>query len=205
MRAAAGRGRPRNLARRRTIVAAALDAFARHGYDGATMHEIAEASGISDSLLYRYYPTKQRLLDDIIQSVIDGIDRVERALADAAVRASSLRGFLRAAAEIWAAYLAEHEEWFSVRFTGLPIPPERIAQLRDGYDRAMNMFAKRVRASRTPRDPSVVARAFAGSIFQFVMFQSRAGHEPVSATLRATYLDELVEIYVAALHRPSSR
>jgi AcrR family transcriptional regulator len=197
------RGRPRNLARRRTIIAAATEAFARNGYDGASMHGIAEASGISDSLLYRYYSTKQALLEGIIDGVIDGIRDVEQHQTELAQRASTLRTFLREAAEIWVAYISEYLEWFSVRFTGLPIPPRRIEDLREGYDRAMNVVANRVRATGTKRDPSVVSRAFAGSIFYFLLFQARAGHEPLSLALRTIYLDELVEIYVAAL-QPSS-
>jgi hypothetical protein len=35
------------------------------------------------------------------------------------------------------------------------------------------------------------------------LFQARAGHEPLSLALHTIYLDELVEIYVAAL-QPSS-
>ena len=139
------------------------------------------------------------MLDGIIQGVIDGIRGVERDLAEAACRASTLRSFLRSGSEIWAAYITEHREWFSVRFTGLPISVERMHELREGYERAMNVVASRARASNVERDASVVARVFAGSIFTFVLFQTRAGHEPQSAALREAYLHELVELLVAAL------
>lgn len=198
------RGRPRNVERRRTIARAALAAFARHGYDGATMHEIAAASGITDSLLYRYYPTKQALLDDVVDAVVVGIRDVERDLRDAAAHLSSLRSFLRAAADIWIGYLVAFGDWFAVRFTGLPIPPARLEELHAGYEKAMNAAADRIRGTPSARDPSVVARMFAGAIFSFVMFQAKAGHEPPSPAVREAYIDELVELLVDAL-TPASR
>jgi AcrR family transcriptional regulator len=55
----------RELDRRRTSAAirtAALDLFARDGYDATTVERIAEASGVSPRTFFRYFPHKEALL-----------------------------------------------------------------------------------------------------------------------------------------------
>ena len=58
--------------RKAAIVEAALDCFARHGYDGATNKLIAEAAGMkSAALIYHYFPSKE-----ILSSVPGACQRV---------------------------------------------------------------------------------------------------------------------------------
>ena len=48
---------------RERIVAAALEAFAARGYEGAAMGEIAAAAAVSTGNVYRYFPGKSELFD----------------------------------------------------------------------------------------------------------------------------------------------
>ena len=52
-------------ARRDHISAAAERAFVRHGFHAATMHQVAEEAGMSAGNLYRYFPSKEALVDGI--------------------------------------------------------------------------------------------------------------------------------------------
>jgi len=47
---------------RRTIIECAVDVIAAHGFDNATMKQIARAAGIGDATIYKYFPTKERLV-----------------------------------------------------------------------------------------------------------------------------------------------
>jgi AcrR family transcriptional regulator len=47
---------------RRNLALAAVEAFGRHGFDGATTRDIAEKVGMSPAGLYVYYPSKANLL-----------------------------------------------------------------------------------------------------------------------------------------------
>ena len=58
--------------RRAQIIAAARRLFAHRGFDATTTREIATEAGISDALIYRYFPDKQALLRAIVD---EGIDR----------------------------------------------------------------------------------------------------------------------------------
>jgi AcrR family transcriptional regulator len=54
--------------RRCLIVEAALDEFAERGYEAASMGRIAEAAGVSRTVLYDHFPSKQALFEDLLQT-----------------------------------------------------------------------------------------------------------------------------------------
>jgi len=64
--------------RRRAIVAAAVPLFARKGFAGTTTKEIAEAAGISEALLFRHFPSKKHLYDEILRLGCEGDPALER-------------------------------------------------------------------------------------------------------------------------------
>jgi hypothetical protein len=47
--------------RRQAIIEAVKDVFANTGFDSTTSRELAKAAGISEALLYKYFPTKLSL------------------------------------------------------------------------------------------------------------------------------------------------
>ncbi len=54
--------------RRRGIVEAAMPLFARKGFGGTTTKEIAEAARISEALLFKHFPTKGALYQEMLRS-----------------------------------------------------------------------------------------------------------------------------------------
>ncbi len=48
---------------RARILAAAMEAFARDGFDGTTVRAIARRCGLSDAGIFYYFPTKRHLLE----------------------------------------------------------------------------------------------------------------------------------------------
>jgi len=47
------------------IFDAALDLFARQGYESTSMREIAKSVGLTESAVYRHYPNKEAILDAV--------------------------------------------------------------------------------------------------------------------------------------------
>ena len=77
-------------ARRRQILEGAQRAFARHGYDGATVTKLEEEIGLSRGAIFNYFGSKQDIFVELAidasrkytQLVIDnGIDAAVRAMA----------------------------------------------------------------------------------------------------------------------------
>ncbi|HPG10672.1 MAG TPA: helix-turn-helix domain-containing protein [Chitinophagaceae bacterium] len=53
--------------RKQHILEAALKVFAAHGYDGATINMIAKEAGIAKGLMYTYYESKEKLVEELIR------------------------------------------------------------------------------------------------------------------------------------------
>jgi AcrR family transcriptional regulator len=67
------------------ILDAALQAFFEHGYHGTTTRDLARRAGLSVPGVYHYYPSKQDILFDLMNVIIDELlDRSRQALATAA-------------------------------------------------------------------------------------------------------------------------
>lgn len=62
--------------RERYIVDGAITFFAEHGFD-AQMRELAAAIGVTHTLVYHYFPTKQALVDRVYREVFEGRWRPE--------------------------------------------------------------------------------------------------------------------------------
>jgi AcrR family transcriptional regulator len=62
------RGRPRDQARDETILRAARILLAREGYDGLSFEAISQMTGISRPTIYRRWPTKAHLANDVATS-----------------------------------------------------------------------------------------------------------------------------------------
>jgi AcrR family transcriptional regulator len=70
--------------RQRSILYAAAEVFARHGYDGARIEEIAEAAGVSKGLIYEHFKGKRELYAHIrSKGTAESLDRVLEAAAAA--------------------------------------------------------------------------------------------------------------------------
>jgi len=67
--------------RRKAIVTAAVPLFARKGFAGTTTKELAEAAGISEALLFRHFPSKKHLYDEILRLGCEGDPELERLTA----------------------------------------------------------------------------------------------------------------------------
>jgi AcrR family transcriptional regulator len=69
-------GRPRgtdSAVRREEILATATEIFSAEGYRGTSMSSVARACGISQTGLVHYFPTK----DDLLQAVLDRRDELD--------------------------------------------------------------------------------------------------------------------------------
>lgn len=64
----------RGVERRRAIVAAAAELFARHGYPAVGMDDIGAAAGVTGPAIYRHFDSKAAVLAAVIDGIIDAVD-----------------------------------------------------------------------------------------------------------------------------------
>lgn len=76
--------------RKQSIAQAVMSLFAEKGFSGATTKELAKAAGVSEALLYRYFPSKEALYSEIQQLCCQKDPEMLNALAKLPPSASSL-------------------------------------------------------------------------------------------------------------------
>ena len=91
--ASAGR-RPAETDRRQRIVEAAERAFVRHGFHATTMQHVADEAGMSAGNLYRYFPSKEAIVEGLCE--LDQADRA-RAFAELMAGDCDIMAAMRAA------------------------------------------------------------------------------------------------------------
>ena len=79
---------------RELIIAAAAAVFAERGLDAATA-EIAHRAGVGEATLFRRFPTKDDLIDAIIDTRMEELAVLADAAADAADPAAALERFMQ--------------------------------------------------------------------------------------------------------------
>jgi TetR/AcrR family transcriptional regulator len=87
--------------RRQQILEAAAALFARRGFAGTSTRQIAEAVGVSETLLFRHFPTKDSLYEAILERLVPSADLARwlgelRRLADKRDDEGLFRGIARA-------------------------------------------------------------------------------------------------------------
>jgi AcrR family transcriptional regulator len=87
-------------ARRDQIVKIAARLFGEKGYDGTSLRDIAEASGITKAALYYHFPDKERLYEDVVVTRITALnDAVKEAITRSEDPVERVRLFLIAGAQ----------------------------------------------------------------------------------------------------------
>lgn len=97
--------RARYDARRREVVATAAELFAERGYDGTSMSELTEATGLAAGGLYHYIEGKDDLLIAICDELLEPLLARAREIVAAG---APPREQLEALVAAWVAHVVEH-------------------------------------------------------------------------------------------------
>jgi TetR/AcrR family fatty acid metabolism transcriptional regulator len=84
--------------RRRTILRAAIDVFARKGYHGCRIADVAREAGVAYGLVYHYFKNKDELLETVVETGWSGF--VSRMRAVAEDESSTLEQKVRGVADV---------------------------------------------------------------------------------------------------------
>jgi AcrR family transcriptional regulator len=171
------RGRPRNLQRREQIQEAALVLLGAHGYGGTTMSQVARESGISTSLLFRYYPTKETLMEAVLARSEAPLKTLLAGIDDAATENKTCRAFLYGVALRYAEYVRlthnhwvlwlEHKEWM----------PAHTKDILERLDQIVAAKLPRMPDYRPREHAYVIIRAFLGAVFSLALLGQRIGRD----------------------------
>ncbi len=191
--------------RREQIVEAAMHLFAYKGFKGTTTKEIAEQVGVSDTMVFRYFPTKEDLYSALITRaagnvyqetpIIELIRRKDdagllRALAtDTITRNEKDPNFLRL---LYYSGLEGHflsEMFFQMRVR------VKIQALAD-------YIAQRIADGDFCQvDPTLAAMAFMGMVIQHVIGREIFGQKRFYPASREAAVETFVSIFLSGLKK----
>ncbi len=183
--------------RRRQIIEAAINLFSRKGFRGTTTHEIAEAAGISEAMIFKHFATKQDLYSAII-----GVKSETEALLASAAKAARGKHDAEVLRAVGLKMLEQTERDPSLMrlllFSAL-----------EGHELSEIFFESRVRRLHEflssyirkgveegrfrPVDPLIVARGFIGMVVHYLLIHEVFG---VKRPPRSSP-EEVVELFVS--------
>ena len=186
---------------RHLILQAARERFAADGFGGATTIAIANAADVSETVLFRHFPTKERLFEAaVIEPFEEYVARYTRGWRDLAVTAEDPATILREyAAELYDIVAAQRELFAALMARGL-----HSDELTATFGR-LDEMAKTVAADYDVHydGPVAVRAAFMMVLSTSVFHASLFGAD--AAMTRERIVTELGEMLVgAALHQRRS-
>lgn len=110
---ARGRGRPPSLTRRAEMLDMAAGMFAREGYHGTSMRDLAERAGINVASLYHYFQSKEEALFEVC---LAGAQQSERRIERIAAQRGDMNSRLASIMSEHIADLEIHSDYRHVYF-----------------------------------------------------------------------------------------
>lgn len=142
------------LARREHILETALSLFGKHGFDGTSTKRIAQTAGVTEGLIFHYFPTKEDLLSAVLETRHSFIGELREHLLDAEERPA--REVLFALAHGWLATLRRESAITAIMFSSALTHP-RVNQalqtlIQEGVSRLSLYLQARVRVGELRSD-----------------------------------------------------
>jgi len=138
--------------RREVILAAAEETFARSGYHGASLDDIAHGAGVSKALIYEHFTSKRELHASLLDEHVAAIFRRLEATAE---RGDVGEQRLRGGIDAFLGFVEEHRGAWRVLFRDAA-DPEMAERMRDVQRQATAVIAELIASDpQTPIDPGL--------------------------------------------------
>jgi AcrR family transcriptional regulator len=201
--------RPAFLEERRTaILEAALRVWAKRGFDGTSVAEVAREAGLTKGTLYLYFPSKQSLLEEALRRYSLRPD-VEAGLAR--LRGLPLGDVVRGLVAVTWRGLEARRELAGVLLRELPNHPEEARRFLEQVILPLNrLLADYLREVLPPEraarlDPVVAARSLLGMVLVFFVSQEVLGGAELLPIPEERILATIAELFLrGAEGRPAA-
>jgi len=153
--------------RRDALLEAAVRVFGEHGFDCATMEQIAQIAGVAKGTTYLYYPSKQSIYDAALSH---GLAELDERTRDAIDRAPNLHEAIPAFVTARAQYFFEHRDFFRMYVAAISRQITSVKPRRSEFQATIDRQTRRLehaiaRAVRRQEIPRVDASSAALAIF----------------------------------------
>ncbi len=190
----------KSLARRIQIIETALKLFARHGFDGTSTKTIAREVGVTEGLIFHYFPTKADILTAVLETQHSFAGDLRNLLENAANE--PVEKMLQQIALGWLNRLRQ-EKGFTLILLSMAQTHSQVAQawytlIDTGISQLATYLQKRVEAGelRENLPAKTCAHAFFSALILFFMrYQSLP--EAEWQTQKTVFVEEMISIWLA--------
>lgn len=124
--------------RRRQLLDVAVDAFARDGFHGTSMNDVAVAAGVTKPVLYQHFASKKALYRELVEDLGQGLESV---ILEAVAEAEGPRQQVEAGFRAYFRWATGQGSAFGVLFAGR----NRLdRELASAIEKVESMMAERV-------------------------------------------------------------
>jgi len=152
------------LERRAQLIEVGRGVFARHGYEGTSVEEIAKRAKVSKPIIYEHFGGKEGLYAVIVDREME---YVERRIAEA-ISSGSPRERVERASLAFLSYVRDHPDGFAVLSQDSPLTSSRgtmSSLLNDMAERVGDVFASSFKeAGYDPKAAPIYANALIGMV-----------------------------------------
>lgn len=153
--------------RRRQLIDVALDSFARKGYQGTTIEDIAAAAGVTRPIVYNCFGSKDGIY---LTCLSEARQQLEQRILQAVAAAGDARGRVEAGIDAYFRFVAEQADAWDVLFGGgaaIAGTAERTArELRFRTVDQIAALLQRELPATSPAELNVLAHAVSGAAEQ---------------------------------------
>jgi len=208
-----GRGRPRADAQalpREAILRQAFEAFAREGFDGLSMRQLASECGLSNSMLHHHFSTKRDLWFEVADSVFAPLFARQMGVLDAQYVAGDAVQTLREAMRASFTLASEATEVLGFMFRESDGDDERGEYIRQRYmdpymARIDALIAEGKAAGQIADLPEACLHTVVVGVMRLLLLPGKLCRdlEPhrVDAASQKAFIDALVETVVGGFIR----
>lgn len=188
--------------RRERILMAAIQAFARDGFHGASTRDIAEAANVTDPLLFYHFKSKADLY---LAAVQDQLEKLGEGLAFALTAALQVQAQLETFVEVYLRYFLDLEPGLTVTLRELNgVPSQTAAVITETHHRSVTARLEEILATGVedgafrPLNVPACALAIIGILQTFI----RSAACSPSRFSREEAIAQVLDYYAAGL-RPA--
>lgn len=184
---------------REKILTTALRLFSKKGYLGATTREIAKEAGIAEVTLFRYFPSKEGLFEEVINTH-SFLPALKSLLPE--VKKMSYEDALAAIAARFLDTLALRKDLIKIMHSEIQRYPEKIHKIYHAFIdetfKALASYFTEMQQEGFLRafDAESAARAFLGMFFSYFNAEEFLMRKKYRTDNAAAIIREFIEIFV---------
>ncbi|MDI6727541.1 MAG: TetR/AcrR family transcriptional regulator [Thermodesulfovibrionales bacterium] len=190
------------------ILETALRLFSKNGYLGATTKEIAKEAGIAEVTLFRHFPSKEKLFEEMINTY-SFLPALKELMPEIAMM--SYEKALTVIAKRFLETLSSRKDLIQIMHSEMKRYPEKIHKIYHAFiDEIFKILASyfdemQKRKILKDFDTEFGARAFLGMFFSYFNVHEMMMHKKYRHMDKDTTIKEFVKIFVNGTLKAVSR